>query len=151
MSDLKAKLASQLNKVEAVSVNDNCDLVHVTDASIVNLDAPSSSVQVVPEFALTFTEAKNRLLMLKSFVQELMIPGVDYGIIPGCSKPSLLKSGAEKLCDIYGFSKLIAVRYYPQPVRLGSSHRILRILILTEIKQVVLPHSVFFRLSMTSR
>lgn len=47
--------------------------------------------------------------MLQSFVRELMIPGLDYGLIPGCPKPSLFKSGAEKLCDIYGFSKLITV------------------------------------------
>jgi hypothetical protein len=117
MSDLKTKLASQLNKAEeALPVNnianDNCDLIHVvTDASLVTLDASrnDNSVQVVPDFAITFNEAKNRLIMLQTFVKELMIPGLDYGLIPGCPKPSLLKSGAEKLCDIYGFSKLIAV------------------------------------------
>lgn len=112
MSDLKAKLASQLTKAEAVSgtVQDYYDLSSGgTETSIVPLNAPSNSVQVVPEFAITFNEAKDRLVMLQSFVRELMIPGLDYGLIPGCPKPSLFKSGAEKLCDIYGFSKLIAV------------------------------------------
>jgi len=110
MSGLKAKLASQLNK-EAISetVHDYYDLSEGTETSLVPLNASSNSVQVVPEFAISFNEAKNRLVMLQSFVRELMIPGLDYGLIPGCPKPSLFKSGAEKLCDIYGFSKLIAV------------------------------------------
>lgn len=112
MSDLKAKLSSQLNKAEALSgtVQDYYELSSGgTDTSLAPLDAPSNSVQVVPEFAITFNEAKNRLVMLQAFVKELMIPGLDYGLIPGCPKPSLFKPGAEKLCDIYGFSKLIAV------------------------------------------
>ena len=107
MSDLKAKLATQLNRVEAGSGNYYDLSSEGTDTSLVPLDAPS--IQVVPEFAISFNEAKNRLVMLQSFVRELMIPGLDYGLIPGCPKPSLFKSGAEKLCDIYGFSKLIAV------------------------------------------
>lgn len=109
MSDLKTKLASQLNKA-AVSgeAQDYYELLpETTETSLIPLDA--SSLQVVPEFAITFNEAKQRLVMLQSFVKELMIPGLDYGLIPGCPKPSLFKSGAEKLCDIYGFSKLIAV------------------------------------------
>lgn len=109
MSDLKAKLASQLNK-EAVSreAQDYYELLPESkETSLVPLDTPS--LQVVPVFAITLSEAKNRMGMLKSFVKELLIPGLDYGLIPGCPKPSLFKSGAEKLCDIYGFSKLIAV------------------------------------------
>ncbi|MDR3541880.1 MAG: hypothetical protein P4L69_13065 [Desulfosporosinus sp.] len=111
-SNLKSKLATQLSKSESLDESGNEVLVLVHEQDVErsqNSPIISNPVEVVPEFALTFTEAKNRLLMLKSFVQELMIPGVDYGIIPGCPKPSLLKSGAEKLCDIYGFSKLIAV------------------------------------------
>jgi len=112
MPDLKVKLTSQLNKAEAVSgtVQDYYNLSpEGTEASLVPLNASINSVQVVPEFAISFIDAKNRMGMLQSFVKELMIPGLDYGLIPGCPKPSLFKSGAEKLCDIYGFSKLIAV------------------------------------------
>lgn len=110
MSDLKAKLASQLNKVESLpgEAQDYYELLaESTDNSWIPVDAPS--LQVVPDFAITFNEAKQRLAMLQTFVKELMIPGLDYGLIPGCPRPSLFKSGAEKLCDIYGFSKLIAV------------------------------------------
>jgi len=88
MSDLKAKLASQLNKAEAVSgtVQEYYDLSpEETETSLVPLESPSNSVQVVPEFAISFIEAKNRMGMLQSFVKELMIPGLDYGLIPGLS------------------------------------------------------------------
>lgn len=111
MSNLKSRLASQLNKSETTESNQEREgLVLVAET----VEQPQQShqntlIQVVPEFALTFNEAKQRLAMLQTFVKEMMIPGVDYGIIPGCPKPSLLKPGAEKLCDIYGFSKLIEV------------------------------------------
>lgn len=64
---------------------------------------------VVPDFAITLTQAKERIAMLQNFVKEMMILDIDYGIIPKCKKPSLFKSGAEKLCDIFGFSKRIDV------------------------------------------
>jgi hypothetical protein len=38
---------------------------------------------------------------LKQIHQELMSPGVDYGMIPGTGKPTLLKPGAEKLLHFY--------------------------------------------------
>src|SRR6185295_4560350 len=34
--------------------------------------------------------------------RELMEKDEDYGIIPGTPKPTLLKPGAEKLCNVYG-------------------------------------------------
>ena len=37
-------------------------------------------------------------------VHELMIPDQDYGVIPGTSKPTLLKPGAEKITKIMGLS-----------------------------------------------
>ncbi|MED4126514.1 hypothetical protein P4641_21515, partial [Halalkalibacterium halodurans] len=43
-----------------------------------------------------------RMQQLQRFVKEYMIPGEDYGTIEGINKPTLLKSGAEKLCDVYG-------------------------------------------------
>lgn len=64
---------------------------------------------IVPEFAITLNDAKERIRMLQEFVREMMVEGVDYGIIPKCDKPSLFKSGAEKLTDIFGFSKQIEI------------------------------------------
>lgn len=66
-------------------------------------------MDVVPSFAITLSEAQDRIIMLQAYVKDMMVAGVDYGYIPGCQKPSLLKPGAEKLCDIFGFSKQIEV------------------------------------------
>jgi hypothetical protein len=54
-------------------------------------------------------QAKERIAMLQSFIRDMMIENVDYGIIPGTDKRCLFKSGAEKLCDIFGFSKRIDI------------------------------------------
>ena len=42
-------------------------------------------------------------------VAKILKPNVDYGIIPGCKKPSLLKAGAEKLAAYFGFSTSISI------------------------------------------
>lgn len=64
---------------------------------------------VVPTLAITLEEAKERINLLKQFVKELMVAGEDYGVIEGYQKPTLLKPGAEKLCDIFGFSKQVKI------------------------------------------
>lgn len=39
---------------------------------------------------------------LRQIHESLMTPEVDYGVIPGTNKPTLLKPGAEKLLHFYG-------------------------------------------------
>ncbi len=68
-----------------------------------------NSGSLVPEFAIRLKEAKKCIDTLKKFVDEMMIPGVDYGIVPEVNKPTLLKPCAEKLCDVYGFSISIEI------------------------------------------
>lgn len=63
----------------------------------------------LPNLVVSLSESKERIEQLKEFVQEVMVKGVDYGLVDGFSKPTLLKPGAEKLCDVFGFSKTVAV------------------------------------------
>ncbi len=65
----------------------------------------------VPAFAISVEEAKRRLEDLQRFIRELMIQGVDYGQVPGCKRPTLYKPGAEKLADIFGFSKHVEITH----------------------------------------
>lgn len=51
----------------------------------------SGPKQLSVEEAVTFNNEMDR------FIQEALVAGTDFGIIPGCSKPCLLKSGAEKI------------------------------------------------------
>lgn len=46
---------------------------------------------------------RNQLQLLQEFVAKVMIRGEHYGVIPGTSKPTLLKAGAEFLREAYGF------------------------------------------------
>lgn len=42
-------------------------------------------------------------------IARILKKNIDYGIINGCKKPSLLKAGAEKLAVYYGFSTSISI------------------------------------------
>lgn len=51
---------------------------------------------------ITATEAKEAMAMLKGVVKDLLVKDYDYGRVPGVSKDTLLKPGAEKLNKVYG-------------------------------------------------
>ena len=69
------------------------------------------ALSVVPTFAITLAQARERVKAMQEFVKEMMVDGVDFGRIQGIQKPTLLKPGAEKLCDIYGFQKTVEVTH----------------------------------------
>lgn len=48
--------------------------------------------------------AKKRLAEFQAFVKDYLKEGEDFGTIPGTPKPTLLKPGADKLCELYGLS-----------------------------------------------
>ena len=48
--------------------------------------------------------AKARLAEFQEFVRGYLVDGEDYGTIPGIPKPTLLKPGADKLCEVYGLA-----------------------------------------------
>lgn len=65
-------------------------------------------VQSPQEMALALAHMKQKLALVQTFFKEVMVPDQDYGIIQGTDKPTLYKSGAEKLCELYGFSPKVA-------------------------------------------
>jgi outer membrane biosynthesis protein TonB len=77
-------------------------VVESNDAALARYEQPTKELALTPVFDLA--EAKKRMLELQGFVREYLIPEEDYGIIPGTKKPTLLKSGADKLCDVYGLA-----------------------------------------------
>lgn len=114
MSNLKAKLAQKIedkidNKANINENNTTSEIIKEDSNLIVIKPEDKVEFSYVPEFAITMNEARERISMLQSFVKEMMIPKVDYGFIPNCDKPALFKSGAEKLCDIFGFSKQVEI------------------------------------------
>ena len=49
-------------------------------------------------------EAKNKFEMVRQYTAKCLTKDVDYGKVPGVSKPSLLKPGAEKICSLFGLT-----------------------------------------------
>lgn len=54
--------------------------------------------------AATLAELKTRYGMFTQFVKDILRSGIDYAIIPGSAKPSLVKPGAEKLMTLFGLT-----------------------------------------------
>ena len=83
-------------------------------AVVVPLNTPQAPVPVTEPKAAsrkastTRTRAKAKsapLSDIEAIVAEHLKAGIDYNTIPGCGrKPALLKSGAEVLCSVFGFS-----------------------------------------------
>jgi hypothetical protein len=63
-----------------------------------------SNVELAITPVMDLATAKARLAQFQEFVAEYMVPEEDFGTIPGTAKPTLLKPGADKLCELYGLS-----------------------------------------------
>ena len=110
MSSLKNKLAQKIEdedeiKEDSIISEENNNVILLNS----NDNKKISSQEIIPQFVVSINEAKERISMLQSFVKEMMVSGIDYGVIPNSKKPSLFKAGAEKLCDIFGFSKQLDI------------------------------------------
>jgi hypothetical protein len=67
-------------------------------------DQPTTT-DVIVRPAMTVDEAVQQLGQIREFRARVLQEGVDYGVIPGTgTKPTLLKPGAEKLAQLFGFS-----------------------------------------------
>ena len=115
MANLKEQLARKLSTLDVPAIEQTTEEAEIMakDTDVIQLrpqtDNLPATLDAAPHFVVTFAEAKHRLQQLQQFISEFMKPGVDYGIVPGTDKPTLLKPGAEKLCEIYGFSKWVEI------------------------------------------
>lgn len=57
--------------------------------------------------AMKLADMKTKLDLVQKFFREVMVQGQDYGVIPGTDKPTLLKPGAEKLNELYGYAPVV--------------------------------------------
>lgn len=77
----------------------------VTAHPIAPAPSAGSDLDLIPQMVMSPAEMKRRLGELQTFVKEVMVEGIDYGPpFPGSDKKTLLKPGAEKLAEIYGYS-----------------------------------------------
>lgn len=60
-------------------------------------------IVINPQRALAEASAR-RQIVEQMRTTSILRQGIDYGVVPGTSKPSLLKPGAERLCAAMGFN-----------------------------------------------
>ncbi len=77
-------------------------------ATIIKED-PAPKATRKPRKTKVESEAQVAAESIDSVVAKVLKPEADYGVIPGCRKPSLYKAGAEKLAAYYGYSTSIEV------------------------------------------
>lgn len=98
MDSVREKLERKVGVID-------CDTGEIIEYNS-NLEQPYQSVS---DMAFSLEQAKERISMLQNFIRDIMVEGVDYGSLPNTDKRCLFKSGAEKLCDIFGFAKKIEI------------------------------------------
>ena len=107
--DLKALLESKMgniniepdkgskSSIEAIEMNVPHNLMF--DAESTEFKPETKPVTASGARGLTVEEAKTFDDEMNRFIDAVLIAGVDYGVIPHCNKPTLLKSGAEKILN----------------------------------------------------
>lgn len=68
----------------------------------------SAGLSVVPMDVDIAVETYRRMT---EFIRRAMRPGVDYGLVPGTTKPSLYKPGAEKLQRFFAFQVKVSLSH----------------------------------------
>jgi hypothetical protein len=61
----------------------------------------ASSSGIAPAYLQAIANTAQHYQTMVKFVQTQMVKDVDYGVIPGTKKPTLLKPGAEKLSRLF--------------------------------------------------
>lgn len=108
--DLKALLESRMGKIEpAEGSRAAIEGVEMSVPKNLMFDAESSEFkpETKPVTAsgargLTVEEAKTFNDEMSRFIETVLMAGTDYGVIPHSTKPTLLKSGAEKILNYLG-------------------------------------------------
>ena len=60
-----------------------------------------AQTQISPAYSRAIAVTAEHYKTMTAFVQAQMRKDIDFGVIPGTRKPTLLKPGAEKLCRLF--------------------------------------------------
>ena len=77
----------------------------VEEESAVVAEPVQAARPMIVSPAIALPDFIAHLKSLEQFIKQALVPGVDYGQIPGTQRPVLLKPGAEKLALRFGFVK----------------------------------------------
>ena len=108
--DLKALLESRMGEIEPAEGSKaaiegaemNVPRNLMFDAESTEFKPETKPVTASGARGLTVEEAKTFNDEMNRFIESVLVAGTDYGVIPHCNKPTLLKSGAEKILNYLG-------------------------------------------------
>lgn len=108
--DLKALLESKMGEItplkEAKTALNQVEMKIprnlMFDAESTEFKPETKPVTATVGRGLTVEEAKSIDDDMNRFIDMVLIEGIDYGLIPHCPKPTLFKSGAEKILKYLG-------------------------------------------------
>lgn len=108
--DLRALLESKMENMEPVQSSRK--VIEAANTAVpknlmFSLESESFQPETKPVTAsgargLTVEEAKLFDDEMNRFIDTVLVAGADFGVIPHCNKPTLLKSGAEKIMNYLG-------------------------------------------------
>ena len=88
----------------ASNKNQEAEIINLPTMNEISTPPQANGYQIVMP-VMELAAAVERRKQLVAFTQKLMVPGKDYGVIPGTTdKPTLLKPGAEKLLNYFGLT-----------------------------------------------
>src|SRR5215469_7487277 len=94
---------------------------------IVQYTPPAGGVEEYrPRILMAPEDAREIDQALRDMMKAVLHEGTDYGVIPGTNKPSLLKPGAEKLLQWFGFGhsmERVEAEHDPNGARHGVTYR----------------------------
>ena len=64
---------------------------------------------------MTVQEIKAQQLIIQRVLDEVMVDGIHYGVIPGTEKPTLYQAGAEKICATFRLAPRYDVEDLSEP------------------------------------
>ncbi len=115
--DLKALLEKKMGAVEPIPAVQTAIQRAETDipknlmysAESTEFQPVTEPVAAVAAKGLTVEEATAFDSEMSRFIDTVLVSGTDFGVIPHCSKPSLLKPGAEKIMNYLGLIARVEV------------------------------------------
>ena len=79
-----------------------------------------TQTQISPAYNRAIAVTAEHYKTMTAFVQAQMKKDIDFGVIPGTRKPTLLKPGAEKLCRLFslrpGYELIHFISDFEQPL-----------------------------------
>lgn len=110
INDIKNALSTRAaNVAPAAHVQMETNNITTVSTPSANMSAPTVKTKEKTATKTTKKRSADKTEPIEAIVASVLVPNQDYGMIPGCRKPSLLKSGAEKLCSHYGYSTQISI------------------------------------------